>query len=149
MALQFLLCGFIIARSILVKLPSSFFSKRLVCVNVVHPYCSIDTTAAWKKLLFILSVRSHFHLTDSLSTAVHAFASRMLMSVSVDETLLPRLVNLSTSVVFWPSARAKMPFKMMHRKEVTHSSGSYERKSLGRKLADEMGRAKKIPMVHS
>ena len=28
-------------------------------------------------------------MTDSLSIAVHAFASRMLMCVSVDETLLP------------------------------------------------------------
>ena len=37
----------------------------------------------------------------------------------------------------------------MHRKEVTHSNGSYERKLRGRKLADEMGRGKKIPMVHS
>ena len=36
----------------------------------------------------------------------------------------------------------------MHRKEVTHSNGSYERKTRGRKLADEMGRARKIPMVH-
>ena len=42
-----------------------------------------------------------------------------------------------------------MTFKVMHRKEVTHSNGSYVRKSRGRKLADEMGRAKKIPMVHS
>ena len=33
----------------------------------------------------------------------------------------------------------------MHREEVTHSNGSYERKSRGRKLADEMGRAKKFP----
>ena len=33
----------------------------------------------------------------------------------------------------------------MHRKEVTHSNGSYERKSRGRKLADEMGRGKKFP----
>ena len=32
--------------------------------------------------------------------------------------------------------------KVMHRKEVTHSNGSYERKSRGRKLADEMGRGK-------
>ena len=32
---------------------------------------------------------------------------------------------------------------VMHRKEVTHSNGSYERKSRGRKLADEMGRGKK------
>ena len=39
-----------------------------------------------------------------------------------------------------------MPFKVMHQKEVTHSNGSYERKSRGRKLADEMGRGKKIPL---
>ena len=45
-------------------------------------------------------------------------------------------------LTFGPS---KMPFKVMHRKEVTHSNGSYERKSRGRKLADEMGRAKKFP----
>ena len=44
--------------------------------------------------------------------------------------------------------RPKMPFKVMHRKEVTYSNGSYERKSHGRKLADEMGRARKISMVH-
>ena len=35
--------------------------------------------------------------------------------------------------------------KVMRRKEVTHSNGSYERKSRGRKLADEMGRGKKFP----
>ena len=35
--------------------------------------------------------------------------------------------------------------KVMHRKEVTHSNGSYKRKSRGRKLADEMGQAKKFP----
>ena len=35
--------------------------------------------------------------------------------------------------------------KVMLRKEVTHSNGSYERKSCGQKLADEMGRAKKFP----
>ena len=39
--------------------------------------------------------------------------------------------------------RPKMPFKVMHLKEVTHSSGSCERKSRGRKLADEMERGKK------
>ena len=41
--------------------------------------------------------------------------------------------------------RPKMPFKVMHRKEVTHSNGSYVRKSRGQKLADEMGRCKNIP----
>ena len=69
---------------------AAFFSTRFVSVHVVHPYSSIDTTAAWEKLRFILSVRSDFHTTDSLSIAVYAFASRVSMTVSVDETLLPR-----------------------------------------------------------
>ena len=75
---------FNIAHSVLVYLSLSLFSFRLVSVHVVHPYRSIDTTAAWKKLRFILSVRSDFHMTDSLSIVVHAFASRVLISVSVD-----------------------------------------------------------------
>ena len=36
---------------------------------MVHPYSSIDMTAAWIKLCFILSVRSDFHMTDSLLIA--------------------------------------------------------------------------------
>ena len=39
----------------------------------------IDTTAAWKKLRFILSVRSDFHMIDSLSIAVNAFVSCVSM----------------------------------------------------------------------
>ena len=50
-------------------------------------------------------------------------------------------------VVFW--ADQKCHSRVMHRKKATHSNGSYERKSRGLKLADEMGRAKKIPIVHS
>ena len=94
-------CGqdlFRIARSILVQLPSSFFSSRFVSVHVVHPYSSIDVTAAWKKLRFILSVRSDFHIIDSLLIAVHAFVNLVSMSFSVDSTLLSRYVNLSTSL---------------------------------------------------
>ena len=64
---------------------------------MVHPYSRIDTTAAWEKLRFILLDKSDFHMIDNLPIAVHTFASRMLMSFSVDETLLPRYVNLSTS----------------------------------------------------
>ena len=86
---------FNIAHSILVLLPSSFFFKRLVSIHVVNPYSSIDTTAAWKKLRFILSVRSDFNKTDSLSIAVHAFASHVLTSVSV-QNLINLFVNL-----FW------------------------------------------------
>ena len=59
-----------------------------------------------KKLCIILSVRSDFHMTDSISIAVHAFASHMLMLFSVDETLLPRLVNLSISF------KKKTPFSV-------------------------------------
>ena len=60
------------ARSILVQLPSGFFSIRLVIAQVVHPYSSMDMTAIWKK--------NDFQMTDSLSIAVHAFTSHVLMS---------------------------------------------------------------------
>ena len=46
--------------------PWSFFSIRLLSIHVVHPYSSIDTTAAWKKLCYILSVTSDFHMNDRL-----------------------------------------------------------------------------------
>ena len=46
-------------------------------------------------------------------------------------------------LTFWPGQKCYS--KVMHRKEMTHSNGSYERKSRGRKLADEMGRAKQFP----
>ena len=55
--------------------------------------------------------------------------------------------ELAVLLCFDLLTRPKMPFKVMHRKEVTHSDGSYERKLRGRKLADEMGRGKKkIPL---
>ena len=61
-------------------MPSSFFFSHLVSVQIVHPYSSIDTTAAWKKLRFILSVRSDFHMIESLSIAVHTFVANSLPS---------------------------------------------------------------------
>ena len=105
---------FNIARSILVYLPSSSFSIHLVSVSVVHPYSSIDTTTAWKKLRFILLVRSVFHMTDSQSIAVHAFACRVLMSVLVDEPLFPNLANLSTSVKELPFSVEMSPVRLRH-----------------------------------
>ena len=45
-------------------------------------------TAAWKK--FVLSDRIDFQMINNLLIAVHAFASRLLMSFSVDEMLIPR-----------------------------------------------------------
>ena len=87
---------FMIARSILVQLPSRFFSIRFISVHVVHPYSSIDTTAAWKKSM-ILSDRLDFHMIDILSVAVHTFTRHVLMSFSVDEMQLPRYMNLSSN----------------------------------------------------
>ena len=88
---------FNIAPRILVQFPFIFFFLRFVSVHVVHPYSRIDTIAAWKKLHFSLSDKSDFHMIDNLSIVVHAFARRILMSFSVDETLLPRYMNLFTN----------------------------------------------------
>ena len=75
---------FNIARSILVQLLSSFFSIRFVSLHVVLPY--------------------------SRNIAVLAFASHILMSFSVDETLIPREVNLSTSFRDPPLSAEISPF---------------------------------------
>ena len=54
-----------------------FFPIRLVSIHAVHPYSSIDMTAAWKKLHFIFSVRSDFRMTDNVSIDVHTLASHV------------------------------------------------------------------------
>ena len=48
-------------------------------------------------------------MNDSLFIAVHAFVSRVSMSFSVDETLLPWSVNLSTSFRRVPSSVVMSP----------------------------------------
>ena len=62
---------------------------------------------------------------------------------------LTRNITYKKTVVLWPLTRPKMPLQGDAPMEVTHSNGSYGRKSRGRKLADEMGRGKKIPMILS
>ena len=60
-------------------------------VLLASKWC-IHTAGSTRPLLgkncFILSVRSDFHMIDSLSIAFHAFVSCVSMSFSVDETLL-------------------------------------------------------------
>ena len=75
---------------------------------MVHPYSIIVTTTAWKKSPLILTDWSHFHMIDSLSIAIHMFTRYILISLSVDETLLPRCVNLSTDFREQPF-RVEMP----------------------------------------
>ena len=53
--------------------------------------------AASRKLRFLLSDRSDFHMIHNISIAVHAFASSILMLFSVDKTLLLRSVSFSKS----------------------------------------------------
>ena len=88
---------FNITHSILVQFPSSFFSMPFISIHVVHPYSSIDTTTAWKKTHSILSDRSVFLMIDDLLIAVHTFTNQILTSLSLDEMLLPRYMNLSTN----------------------------------------------------
>ena len=95
-AVQTLLCG-VQSRGLVqycsqhsCAIAIKLFLHRLISVNVVHPCSSIDMIAVWKKLRFILLVRFDFYMTESPLIVVHAFANRLLMSVSVDETLLPR-----------------------------------------------------------
>ena len=92
----------------------SLFSIVLVSVHVVDPYSRIDLTTAWKKLGFISLDKSDFHMIDNLLIAVHAFASHILMSFSVDEMLLPRYMNLSTSFREPPFHVWMSPFWLKH-----------------------------------
>ena len=93
---------FNMTRTILVQSPSSFSLIRLVSVYIVHLYSRIDTTAARKKMRFILT------------RTVHPFASHMLMSFSVDEILLPSYMNLSTSFRKPPFTVSMSPFWLKH-----------------------------------
>ena len=98
------------ARSILVQLPSSLFSRRLVRVQMVQPYSSTDITTSWNNCRFNLLLISDFHMTDNLFVADHAFAIRVLTSLFVDEILLPRYVNCSTILRRLPSSVEISPF---------------------------------------
>ena len=55
---------------------------------------------AWKKYGFILSEKSDFHMVDNLSIEVHAFLIHMLISLSVDEILLPIAIGCMCNWVY-------------------------------------------------
>ena len=77
----------------------SFLKFPLISyAQVVHPYSSIDTTAGWKKLRFILSVRSDFHMIDSLSIAIHAFVSRVSISLVGEEARRQLHKNVASNI---------------------------------------------------
>ena len=73
-------------------------------VYMEHPFSSIDTNSAWK----------NFHKIDNLSIEVYAFLRRILTSLSVDETLLPKYINLSTNFKGLPLRVEMAPSCLKH-----------------------------------
>ena len=84
----------LVASRICSKQHVVFFSKHFVSVHVMHPYSSINTTRAWKKSCFVFLV---FHMVNKPSVPFHACATRMLTSLSGNEILQSKYVNLSTN----------------------------------------------------
>ena len=74
----------------------------------------MNTATAWKKFHFILLARLNFHIIDSLTISFHAFAKCMLASLSVDEMLLLRYVNLSTNFRGLPLTVEMTSFCLKH-----------------------------------
>ena len=93
---------FNIACSVLVQFLSSIFFTHFINVHLVHLYR--------KKSHFILLERSDFHMIESLIVVVHSFTRCILTSLSVDETLLLRYVNLPTNFRRRPFTMACTPF---------------------------------------
>ena len=85
------------------------------------------------KVQYVIAIHLMRWLTNDFRFKWTAIAA---IGIHPTKAGLSQLVNFKNAiwhfrrtVVFWPSIRPKMPFKVMHRKEVTHSNGSYERKS--------------------
>ena len=70
----------------------------------MHPYSSINTTAAWRKLCFILLVRSHFHMTDSLLIAFPWYLRSTFRLVSSTFYLISRNFYLVPSTFYLVSS---------------------------------------------
>ena len=58
-------------------------------MKVVQLYSITDTATTWKNSYFILSKRLDFYVVINLSIVVHALPVHTLISLSVDEILLP------------------------------------------------------------
>ena len=116
------------ARNILMQLPSSFFSIRLVSDHVAHPINSIDTTADWKNsvLSYQIGVFSLwscadviFHRWDAVSALFTwrpmppAACSRLCSLDSASEDVLARSAMssaLSASVIVCVRYRLLLAF---------------------------------------
>ena len=82
------------------------------CGSFLLEYSCFSVYGVSIPLVIIINII--INMIDSLSIAVHAFVSRVPMSFSVDETLFPRLVNLSTSFREVPSSVEISPACLKH-----------------------------------
>ena len=87
----------------------------------MRPYSSIYIATDWKKSHFISSDWSDFHMIDILSLIVNGFARCTLISLSVDQILLPKYVNLPTNFRGWPLKVEMVPSHLRHLNSVLYS----------------------------
>ena len=85
---------FLIAYSILVQLPSSFFSEHFVSVNVVYPYNNIDTIAPWKKLRLYIYIYIYIYMCVCVCVCIYIYNS---MKNSFDSS--PKCLNFVLSFI--------------------------------------------------
>ena len=94
-------------------------------------------------IYFLLVISSYGFLAEIWWSAHILWNTFWFVQVPFGHMVVWSNFNFLHVLCFDLLTRPKMPFKVMHRKEVTHSSGSCERNSRRRKFADEMGRGKK------
>ena len=84
---------FNVARNILVQFPSCFFSIHFVCVRMVHPYSSIDTTATRRKLCFSDGSLKLVDKFSDLGSSVSSNESDINMGLAKAWTAIDRLID--------------------------------------------------------
>ena len=85
---------------IFVWLPSSFFSKRVIKVQVVQLYNSTDTVTAWKNSHFILSETLDLFGREFINCS-SCFSYAYVISLSVDE-ICDMVYNFREFTFFFP-----------------------------------------------
>ena len=147
--LQYSFCGNLLALLIIWLIVSSMQPHNLHLL-----FCCVFSILVLKSFV-ALALFWHTNWKDSVSlwrfsffSHIHVFSSEISLVCCLIypyNSFSMRFNFLVIVFYFYLLTRPKMPSKVMHRKEVTYSNGSYERNSRGRKLADEIGRAKKFP----
>ena len=102
------------AHSILDQFPCSFILYTFSLRPCSAPFSRMDTATVCKKSRFISSDRLYFHRIDNLSISYHTISMLMLTSLSGDEILLPKYVNVSTNFSSLPQSDEMALFCLKH-----------------------------------